>query len=178
MLNNTEDILEKFARRVIQQSRTRLTKGKMNVDKKLYNSLKYNLKVYPSAFILQFFMAEYGKFVDEGVKGTKSSAKAPNSKFRYKQSSNLVGLEAATGVFGKWAKKKGFRLRDAKGKFAKGTYKRMGFILAQSIKKKGIKATHFFSRSFEQTYKKLPDELIQAYKLDLEEFLTHTTSGN
>jgi hypothetical protein len=53
VLNNTEDILEKFAKRVIQQSRTRLTKGKMNVDKKLYNSLKYDLKVYPTAFILQ-----------------------------------------------------------------------------------------------------------------------------
>lgn len=178
MLNNTEEILEKFAKRVIQQSRTRLTKGKMNVDKKLYNSLRYDLKVYPTAFMLNFFMEEYGMFVDKGVKGTKSSAKAPDSKFRYKPSSNLVGLEAATGVFGKWAKKKGFRLRDAKGKFAKGTYKRMGFILAQSIKKKGIKASHFFSRSFEQTYEKLPNELIQAYKLDLEEFLTHTTSGN
>lgn len=178
MLDNTEDILEKFAKRVIQQSRTRLTKGKMNVDKKLYNSLKYDLKVYPTAFMLQFLMEDYGAFVDEGVKGTKSSAKAPNSKFRYKESSNLVGLEAATGVFGKWAKKKGFRLRGPKGKFAKGTYKRMGFILAQSIKKKGIKATHFFSRSFEQTYDKLPKELIDAYKLDLEEFLTSTTSGN
>ena len=58
MLNNTEDILEKFAKRVIQQSRTRLTKGKMNVDKKLYNSLKYNLKVYPTAFMLQFLMED------------------------------------------------------------------------------------------------------------------------
>lgn len=178
MLNNTEDILEKFAKRVIQQSRTRLTKGNMNVDKKLYNSLKYDLKVYPTAFMLQFLMEDYGKFVDEGVKGTKSSAKARNSRFKFRDSSNLVGLEAATGKFSKWAKKKGFRLRDAKGKFAKGTYKRMGFILAQSIKKKGIKATHFFSRSFEQTYNKLPDELIEAYKLDLEEFLTSSTSGN
>ena len=179
MLDNTEDILEKFAKRVIQQSRTRLTKGKMNVDKKLYNSLKYDLKVYPTAFMLQFLMEDYGAFVDEGVKGTKSNyIENKKTPFSYKESSNLIGLEAATGVFGKWAKKKGFRLRDPKGKFAKGTYKRMGFILAQSIKKKGIKATHFFSRSFEQTYDKLPKELIDAYKLDLEEFLTSTTSGN
>ena len=56
MLDNTEDILEKFAKRVIQQSRTRLTKGKMNVNKSLYNSLKYKLDTTPGSFIIHFLM--------------------------------------------------------------------------------------------------------------------------
>ena len=176
MLDNTEDILEKFAKRVIQQSRTRLTKGKMNVNKSLYNSLKYKIDTTPSSFIIHFLMNEYGSYVDRGVKGTKSNyVENKKTPFSYKPSSNLIGLEAATGTFGKWAKKKGFRLRDPKGKYAKGTYKSIGFIIAQSIKKKGIRATHFFTRSFEQAYEKLPKEIIEAYKLDLEEFISSST---
>lgn len=172
MLDNTEDILEKFAKRVIQQSRTRLTKGKMNVNKSLYNSLKYKIDTTPSSFVIHFLMNEYGSYVDRGVKGTKSNyVENKKTPFSYKPSSNLIGLEAATGIFGKWAKKKGFRLRN-KGKFAKGTYKSIGFIIAQSIKKKGIRATHFFTRSFEQAYEKLPKEIIEAYKLDLEQFIS------
>ena len=176
MLDNTEDILEKFAKRVIQQSRTRLTKGKMNVNKSLYNSLKYKLETTPSSFIIHFLMNEYGSYVDRGVKGTNSNyVENKKTPFSYKPSSNVIGLEAKTGIFGKWAKKKRFRLRDPKGKYAKGTYKSIGFIIAQSIKKKGIRATHFFTRSFEQAYEKLPKEIIEAYKLDLEEFISSST---
>ena len=66
MLDNTEDILNGFAKRVIQQSRTRLTKGKKNSSKELYNSLKYDLKTSANAFILNFFMEEYGIYQDKG----------------------------------------------------------------------------------------------------------------
>ena len=38
-LKETKDILNKFAKYVIQQSRTNLTKGKKNSSKALYNSL-------------------------------------------------------------------------------------------------------------------------------------------
>ena len=60
MLDNTEDILRGFAKRVIQQSRTRLTKGKSNYNKKLYNSLDFDLTVAGNMFILKFLMEEYG----------------------------------------------------------------------------------------------------------------------
>ena len=40
-LKETKKELEKFAKFVIQQARSNLTKGKKNVNKKLYNSLKY-----------------------------------------------------------------------------------------------------------------------------------------
>ena len=41
-LQDTRDILNSFAKYVIQQSRSNLTKGKKNVSKALYNSLDYN----------------------------------------------------------------------------------------------------------------------------------------
>jgi hypothetical protein len=50
--------------------------------------------------------------------------------------------------------------------------------MARSIFRKGIKPSNFFTKSFEQAFDKLPKELVDAYKLDLEEFLTSATSGN
>jgi hypothetical protein len=73
-----------------------------------------------------------------------------------------------------WAKSKGIRLRDDKGKFKKGNYNTIGFLISRSIFRKGIKPSLFFTKPFEQGFKKLPDELIKAYGLDVEEFLKYT----
>jgi len=63
--------------------------------------------------------------------------------------------------------------RSAKGRF--GSYKTMGFILAQSIKKKGIKPSMFFTKPFEAAFKTLDEDIIEAYQLDLKDFLQFTT---
>ena len=70
-LQDTRDILNSFAKFVIQQSRSNLTKGKKNVSKALYNSLDYKILSDNSGFILQFLMEEYGAYQDQGVSGTK-----------------------------------------------------------------------------------------------------------
>ena len=43
--------LEKYAKYVIQQSRSNLTRGKNNASKQLYNSLEYNIKVIKFLFL-------------------------------------------------------------------------------------------------------------------------------
>ena len=73
-----------------------------------------------------------------------------------------------------WAKAKGLKLRDSKGRFQKGGYTTLGFLIARSIQKKGLKPSLFFTKPFEQGFKKLPDELLEAYGLDVEEFLQFT----
>ena len=84
MLNKeAQDELNKFAKYVIQQSRSNLTKGKKNVSKDLYNSLGYKLNETSKGATLGFEMDGYGNFVDKGVQGKSSSSKAPNSPYRY-----------------------------------------------------------------------------------------------
>ena len=63
--------------------------------------------------------------------------------------------------------------RDKKGRF--GSYKTMGYILANSIKKKGIKPSLFFTKPFETAFNNLPDDIVEAYALDVENFLKYTT---
>ena len=163
----TEKALEIFGDYVIQQSRTRLTKKKRNYTRELYNSLTYDFEKADDGFIIDFKMQDYGEFQDRGVKGVNSNyIENKNSPFSYKPSSNLRGLEYHTGIFSKWAKFRGLQPRDKKGRF--GSYKTMGYILADSIKKKGIKATMFFTKSFEMGFEKLPQELQEAFAVDVE----------
>jgi hypothetical protein len=60
-----EQALEKYAKYVIQQARSNLTKSKQNSSKELYNSLSY--KVQKKSVL--FDMLNYGAFQDEGVRG-------------------------------------------------------------------------------------------------------------
>tara|TARA_R110000751_G_scaffold16547_2_gene52226 strand:- start:1731 stop:2078 length:348 start_codon:yes stop_codon:yes gene_type:complete len=111
-------------------------------------------------------MEDYGMFQDRGVKGVKSNYIAnKNTPFSYKQNSNLIGLEYHTGVFAKFAKRMGMQPRNKKGQF--GSYKSMGYILARSIKNKGIKASMFFTKPFEQAFKRLPEDLAETLAKDI-----------
>ena len=168
MLNNTEEILNKFAKRVIQQSRTRLTKGKKNASKELYNSLRYDLTTSAAAFILNFFMEEYGIYQDRGVSGKKRKYNTP---FSYKDKM------PPPKALDKWMVRRNIKgTRDAQGRFIKR--KSLQYLLARSIYNKGIKPSNFFTKSFEQAFDKLPEDMVKAYRLDLEEFLRSSTIGN
>lgn len=172
-LKETKIALEKFAKYVVTQSRANLTRQGKNVNKSLWDSLGYDLDVRKNSFSLSMLMNEYGVYQDKGVSGTE---KKYNTKFSYKTTSNLKGFEAKTGTFAKWAKFRGLQPRDKKGRF--GSYKTMGFILANSIKKKGIKPSLFFTKPFEKSFANLPDEIVQAYALDIDNFLDFTTNNN
>ena len=55
-LKETNNALNKFAKYVIQQSRSNLTKGNKNYKKSLYDSLKSDINVSANSFSLSFIM--------------------------------------------------------------------------------------------------------------------------
>jgi len=73
-----------------------------------------------------------------------------------------------------WAKTKNIRLRDEQGKYKKGNYNTIGYLIARSIYRKGIKPSLFFTKPFEQGFKKLPEELAKTFALDIDDFLAYT----
>ena len=165
-LKNLETELNNFGKYVVQQSRSNLTKKKHNATKELYNSIGYFVDKTAQGYKISFEMEDYGMFQDRGVKGVKSNYVVnKNSPFSYKQNSNLIGLEYHTGVFAKFAKRMGMQPRNKKGQF--GSYKSMGYILARSIKNKGIKASMFFTKPFEQAFKRLPEDLAETLAKDI-----------
>ena len=162
-LTKTQAALEAFKNFVIQQSRTRLTKGRKNVSKELYNSLKGNVKEMPNSISVEFEMEDYGMFQDRGVSGTERKYNTP---FSY--TNKMPPIDALS----KWAKFNNIRLRDEKGKFKKGNYRTIGYLIARSIKKKGIKPSLFFTKPFEKSFVNLPKELQNTFAIDLDNFLT------
>tara|TARA_R100000951_G_scaffold74166_1_gene62497 strand:- start:3366 stop:3872 length:507 start_codon:yes stop_codon:yes gene_type:complete len=164
MLTNTKQSLEDFRKYVSSQARRNLTRLKKNDTKGLYKRLDGVLKVSPNSFQLSWDLG-YGNFQDKGVSGTE---KKYNTPYSYK--SKMPPIKPLSD----WAKRKGIRLRDEQGKFQKGNYKTIGFLIARSIFRKGIKPSLFFTKPFEQGFKNLPDQVIEAYGLDVEEFLKFT----
>ena len=164
-----EAVLTKFAKFVIQQARTNLTKGRHNFDKTLYNSLQYKLFVGENSFTLGIEMEDYGDFQDKGVRGAGGTRKttsafnrrnnkgkiwkqkAPNSPFAYKDKKPPVS------AFKAWAESKGLN----------------PFAVRESVYRQGIPATKFFSTPFRLGFAKLPSEIVQSFQLakdDLQAF--------
>jgi len=167
-LDETREALNKFAKYVVQQSRSNLTKSDKNVSKELYNSLGYDLNVSKNSFSLSLLMEDYGVFQDKGVSGTE---KKYNTPFKY------TNKRPPASAFSNWVVRKGLKgTRDAKGRFI--SRKGLMFAVANSVFKKGIKPSMFFTKPFEKAFKGLNKELIKAYALDVEKFMATTTRDN
>jgi len=160
--------MEKYARYVVQQARTNLSKGKNNASKQLYNSLSYEVKQnrtsggqFATGYNAEFFMEEYGAYQDMGVHGAKSSyIENRKSPFRY------TTKQPPTKAFNKWIKIKGIKGRDKKtGRFI--TDQSLKFLIARSIKNKGIRATLFFTKPFEAGINKYGDEIAGGFGDDV-----------
>ena len=121
-------------------------------------------------------MEDYGAYVDQGVKGKSSSSKAPNSDFKFGSGKGKGDGGLTRGIL-KWVKQKGIQFRQKEGKGVKGqflSYNQTAFLITRSVWHKGIKPSLFFTRPFEKAFERLPDELVEAYGLDVEQFLKYT----
>jgi hypothetical protein len=162
-LKQTQKAIDAFREYIIKQARTNLTKSKKNVSKDLYNSINGVTKAFPNSIQVQFEMEDYGVFQDKGVSGTK---KKYNTPFSY------TSKRPPRKTLEEWVSKRRFQFRDEKGRFM--SYKTMAFLIQRSIYEKGIKPSLFFTKPFEKAFKNLPNELVEAYGLDLEQFLQFT----
>ena len=168
MLKNVQQELNRFAKYVIKQSRTNLTKGKKNSSKALYNSLDYDINVSPNSFSLSFLMEDYGIFQDKGVSGIKKKYNTP-----YKYTNKMP----PPSKMDKWIVRKGLKgVRGKDGKFI--SRKSLQFMIARSIYNNGIKPSLFFTKPFQKAFTNLDKDIIKAYQLDVEELLKFTTNGN
>lgn len=188
MLVNPEvdKVLNQFAKYVIQQSRSNLAKdGKSGGE--LYNTIGGQVSKTAEGFRLILEMEDYGKFQDKGVKGKDPSKVSPNAKITGQQAPNApyrFGSGSQRGTFKSFvkrmsifAKQKNIRFRQNKivngkkvstGKYAKGGFDSVGYIIASNIYNRGIKPSMFFTKPFEAAFKRLPQELLEAYSVGIE----------
>ena len=189
---NTERVLRQFAERVIKAARLNLgatrtityndgkKKRRRQVSSgKLKDSLDFSIETKQNRntkgqfqsgfnFNLSFLMEDYGKFIDEGVSGTKY--KVPNgSRFGFDTKM------PPKGSIRTWMAQKKVKARDLKtNSFVKQTEANLNsaaFLISRSIKQRGIPKSEFFQAPFALEYSKLPQEVLEALNNDLDDIL-------
>lgn len=164
--------LDSFGSVVVKESKTSLTKKKKNSSKGLYNSISYEAKLSKNSFELSFSMEDYGKFIDKGVKGV-GGTKADGSKWRLKKvfgsSFKYKSKAPPTQAFNGWSIRRGLAPRSKGGQFTKR--KSLLFAISKSVYHTGLETTHFFTKPFESAFKNMPQEIAEAYALDVDNLL-------
>ncbi len=170
----TKEALDDFASYVEDNSRKRFLRKykfqkKASSKGKLYNAINKKVEVFEDRILVRFpFMkdVDYAKFVDQGVKG-KTSSYSPSRTSPFGFGSGKGKKGGLTKAISKWVKAKRFQFRTEDGRFM--SYQSMTYLISRKIYNKGIPAKKFFTRSFDEAYKNLPQEIVEAFALDVKE---------
>lgn len=172
--SHTLKALEQYKKYVLTESKKGLTRAGINSRSKLYKSLrgivsmKQNrsaLGLFKSGFSpnLTFEMNDYGRFVDEGVQGTKEVA--TNKKYKFDKNKEMINIGAVESFVGRKV-----RMRNSSGRFKAFTAKSKKsiiFAIAKSIHQKGIKRSLFFTKPLERRAKRTYDNIGKAAADDI-----------
>lgn len=167
-LKNLNNLFNTWGKYVVQQSRTYLTKGNNNNTKKLYDSLDYEIEISENFAKLIFSMEDYAAYQDAGVFGADPSLVKNGVQKGQNVKSVLLGNKSRFSYTNKyppstdiatWAKSKNIRLRDERGRFVKGNYKSIGYVLSKYIFAQGIKPTLFFTKAYNNSVDRYANEL-------------------
>lgn len=156
-----EKVLSDFGNEMQQGLQNELSKkgkyGRSQVDSaNLYQSIKFNAEIFGTLFTFQLSLADYYDYVNKGVKGTKSSKRAPNSPYRFgSKMPNPEGLKD-------WSYRR--RLNP--------------FAVAKSIQEKGTEGSGFYDKVVtKERLKQLTIDLQEAVKHDVQVLVTATAKG-
>ena len=172
MLDNdfVKQSFDTFAKAVVKQARSNLTRQKKNVSGELYKSLaNWEVSVSRNGSVsLIFKMPDYGIYQDRGVKGSNPQKSHKMREFTpYKYTTKAPPLRDLQ----QWVKARRFQFRDIKsGRFK--SYEQTARIIQRSIYQKGIPQTLFFTKPFKRNFGKLPDEILSAFQKDVESWIT------
>lgn len=180
MLNRlqTQRVLQDFIDEVVDGSKNNLSALGKVASGDLEKSITGDIKVSENSIETNISGTDYAKFIDKGVKGVGGTRKT----FKGKKLDNPIAWELKrvdnnlyafrnkrppANLLRTWGKRK-------RGVFRKRGDKGMGFAIAESVFRTGIETTNFFTRPFERAFETLPDELVEAYALDVEDFIEFT----
>lgn len=163
--NKALDTLDEFAKIVIQQARRSQTLQSILKTRALHKGWKRKVKEDSKSISVDIInpkFQEYGKYVDFGVTGSGGG------DVTYK---GIVSFENRI-----------YRFRNQKppasafrtDKINRPVPQSQSFATAHKVWQQGIEPTRFFSQPFSNAFLKLPEQLADAYGIDIEEFIELT----
>ena len=190
----TDKVFQGFAKNVIKTAKKILKKKKKNVTKKLTNTLRADTLQDQRKFKLRFWYADYGAFVEHGVRGSqkqwryvnssenrklkrvgksypKLKQKGENSPFKYRHKMPPMN------DIKKWISKKGFQGRDKFGRYI--SHEAYAFIIQRNLFVNGMKPVFFYRTAFYKYYdEKFVDQIESAYAQDVEDVFAGLETKN
>jgi hypothetical protein len=167
--DNIERYLNSFGRQVANRAKGGLQKAKGG-GTALEQSIRFEVVKDSEGFTVNFYMADYGTFVDKGVSGTKKQQKFKDynnkvitSPYSYKKSKGHS--QPPSSALDKWIVKKGIAPRDKGGRFI--SRKSISYLIARSIGKNGIKGLSFFQKPLGLGLKQFGKDLLGNVKQDI-----------
>ena len=113
LVNSIENFLKNFAKKVVKDSKDILAKSKDSMgnargDTALGDSIRFKVELTSTGFSTKFYMNDYGRYLDEGVSGTKEKQSYTDYKGKTRKSSySYTTKQPPSGIIEKWIKKKG-----------------------------------------------------------------------
>jgi len=172
---NTENILNKVGKEVVDKGRSILVSKKKTTRKNtLYKDFDYNVTEKKSSIQLEWEFGgaeDYWNFVDQGVKGVggfkgSGRARGQGSDFRFGSGKYRGTWKKFKKSIKSWIVNKGIQPRNKKGKFIKRDS--FVFLIQRSIFQRGLPRTLFFTNPYEQAISKYESAIAEAFADDLE----------
>ena len=166
--------LESFGNQVVRDSKDLLQKDKGSTA--LGKSIRFKVVPTATGFDTKFYMENYGTYLDKGVSGNKKKQSFKDYKGITRTSSYSYTTKGPPiDILSKWVKRKGLKPKG----WGKGRDKKTGqyisgqaIYISHKIKTRGIKSLSFFQKPLGIGYDKLQQELLQAFKLDIQTYIT------
>jgi hypothetical protein len=138
----------------------------------LASSIRFETTETANGIIISVFVNDYYKFIDSGVRGVGRNNKNTTSPYRFRY---LNPSQSHVSAIRKWIARNGIKARvtDIKKYGAVGRENRqpkdksLAYIIARSIKSKGLERTGFWSSSIDQVFKDFDVKMSQALGIDI-----------
>tara|TARA_R110000765_G_scaffold288982_1_gene385193 strand:+ start:87 stop:620 length:534 start_codon:yes stop_codon:yes gene_type:complete len=168
---NVERYLNSFGKQVVNRAKANLGKAKGG-STKLAQTIKFEVKSDADGFVVKFYMADYGTFLDKGVSGNKKKQSFKNYENQTESSPyKYTTKQPPAGILAKWISKKGIKGRDKKtGRFI--TNMSLAFLIGRKIKRDGIKSLSFFQKPLGLGLKQFGKDLLGAITTDITDKLS------
>ena len=160
-----ENYLKSYGKYIVRQARGILKQRGKDDTGKLSKSLKFKITQDKEGYEIKFLASKYAAFVNKGVSGTKGTRTYIDADGKRKRSPFKFKKQPPSSVIEGWVKRKGIKGRDKKGRFI--TRKSLSFLIARSIKKKGIPAASFYTQPLSYSYKLFKKEMVKHFKADV-----------
>jgi len=185
-LDNIVDALTYIGAEFVKKANENLNNSDRVASGFLGDSIKpLEIKVLGSLYTLEINVADYYKFIDKGVNGWQNSQGSP---YKFQNYSGKSGKKESKMVdaIRKWviqqhlqsrntSKKSGHQISKREHKQSRITDASLSTAIAisRSVRKKGLKATHFWTDAETQVKDLALDKLSKSLKIDIVNYLSN-----